>query len=142
MDATDRRKHVRVILPSATRGSLNLASGVRVFNLSPEGALIEHAARLSPGETCVLGLTSAGEELRLRSHVAWTQVYGGRRTGDGERELVFRSGLAFADMPKEVAASLRDYVALLSDPDPGPTVEDPLATARGEAQSDGPKWDD
>ncbi len=135
MKRTDRRQRARVKVPGPVGGSVNLGSDVRVMDLSPDGAMIEHAKRLSPGAICVLCLHLAGVDLRLRGHVAWSQVHSARGNASGEGAILFRSGLHFPDLPERAAAHLRDYLATLSAARALPTSEEPLVGALD------PAWD-
>ncbi len=95
---------------------MGLASDLRVLNLSPAGAMLEHADRLFRGQPCVLGLQLGGGELRLGGHVAWCLVHSVLTGPHGEEEICYRSGLHFSDLPPDVDARLQQYLDALSPP--------------------------
>ncbi len=114
--APDRRQRARVNLPGSLRGPIGPAGDVRVLNLSPGGAMIEHAGRFSPGQTCVLTLRLAEVDLHLRARIAWSRLYSVRTSPPGEEEVRFRSGLQFVDVPESAEGHIRHYLATLRGP--------------------------
>ncbi len=118
---TDRRRYPRVKLPNGMAGSLGLPSDVRLMDLSPAGAMIEHMDRLSPGGTCVLGVRLGGVDLRLRTRIAWSRVHSAGKDPSGEGELRFRSGLQFLDFPERAETHIRHYLATLRTPEANTT---------------------
>jgi len=100
---------------------MGLAGDVRVVDLSPGGAMIEHVDHLAPGQPCVLNLRLGGVDLRLRGRAVWCQVhhFHSRLTGEGEAR--FRSGLHFSDVPEGAAAHICHYLATLRAPKTDPT---------------------
>ena len=121
--ATDRRERLRVKLPGIIWGSLGVRNPVRVINLSPHGAMIEHAQPLSQGGTLVLDVRLAGMDLRLRGRIVRTQVHSAGRSLEGEQEIRFRSGVHFPDHPEAAAAHIRHYLTTLRGPGSNPTEE-------------------
>jgi len=113
-NASNRRQRQRVTPPEVLPAWMGLRRDLRVINLSAEGAMIEHAERLSPGQTCVLGLRLAGVDLPLHARVVWSQVHGTGSGPSGQREIHFRSGLHFPDLPAGTATYIRQYLATLN----------------------------
>ena len=109
----DRRQRHRIPLPGTVHGTIGPSNDLRLVNLSPAGALIEHPHPLSPGQPCVLDLHLDGAEVHLRAHVAWCQVYSISSDTDRMEERRFRSGLYFTDLSESVAAQLRHYLVAL-----------------------------
>ena len=116
--ASERRQGMRVDLPGIVRGSVSLRIDVQVINLSPDGAQIEHAERLFPGNTCVLFLRIAQDNLRLGAEIVWSRVHRvqtlSSKTGEGE--LHYRSGMRFTNIPERIEAQIRNYLATLAPP--------------------------
>ncbi len=119
--APDRRQRARVNLPGGLRGPVGPARDVRVLNLSPSGAMIEHTGRFPPGQPCTLALRLAEVDLRLRARVVWSRLYTVRTSPPGEEEVRFRSGLQFLDVPGSADAHIRHYLATPRAPKVGPT---------------------
>ncbi len=112
----DRRRHGRAQLHATVHGTVGLSCNLRVVDLSPAGARVEHAHDLSAGQPCVLDLRLDGVEVHLRAHVAWCQLYSVGSDPDGGEEVRYRSGLEFTDLPAEVVAHLQQYLATLKMP--------------------------
>ena len=106
------RQHLRVRLVEEVRGSVRVGDAVRVLDLSPGGALIEHAEPLAPGETPILSLRLQGKELRLRAHVVWSQVHRRETKPPAPPRLIYRSGLHFPELPRATELDLRGYLNL------------------------------
>lgn len=106
------RQHLRVRLVEEVRGSLRVGDALRVLNLSPGGALIEHAEPLAPGETRILALRLQGQDLRLRAHVVWSQVHRRESKPPAPPRLIYRSGLHFRGLPRATELTLRRYLNL------------------------------
>ncbi len=115
-EGVDRRRHGRAQLHATVHGTAGLSSNLRVVDLSPAGARVEHAHDLSPGRACVLDLHLNGVEVHLRAHVAWCQLYSVGSDPDGAEEVRYRSGLAFTDLRADVVAHLQEYLATLKMP--------------------------
>jgi len=120
MTATERRQHARVEVPGALRGSVHLRDDVQIINLTPAGGLIEHGARLSPGQTCVLLLPLRGAIVHLRAEVVWSQVKRIQRSPGMKSGIRFRSGIRFSEPPRAERAHLQEYFATLSPLKPTP----------------------
>lgn len=116
-----QRRRERVTLSGELEGSIGLEGNVRVINLSPTGAMIEHAGRLYPSQTCVIGMRLAGVELRLRGQVVWSQVHSASGRLPGEGEFHFRSGLHFPDLPEATEVRILEFLASVSSPKSPPT---------------------
>ncbi len=110
----DRRRHARVPVPGRLQDSLALWRGLRVLDLSETGALIEHEEPLVLGEACLLALRLGGVELRLQARVVWSHVH--RLTPTPEsREVRYRSGLEFTQVPADARDQIERFLALLRE---------------------------
>ena len=114
----ERRQGMRVDLAGIVRGAVSLRTGVQVINLGPDGAQIEHAERLFPGNTCLLSLRIGQDVLRVGAEVVWSRVHRvqtlSSKTGEGE--LHYRAGLRFTNIRERTGAQLRNYLATVSPP--------------------------
>ncbi len=113
-----QRRRERVVLPGTLEGSIGIEGRVRIINLSPTGAMIEHAGRLYPSQNCVIGMRLSGAELRLRAQVVWSQVHSANGRLPGEGAIQFRSGLHFPNLPESTEAKILEFLAALSPPKP------------------------
>ena len=132
MGGAKQRQYTRVNILGAVQGSVDLKNNVQVINLSPCGAMIEHSVPLSPGRTCSLCLRLLGEDLRLRGQVVWSHVKGTRGAAEVDRQIRFRSGVHFPDLPEPDEARIRRFLGTLGAPRSHPVsenVESPQADA-------------
>ncbi len=106
-----RRRRVRVNLPASLEVSEGVRNDVRVINLSPVGAMIEHAVCLSPGESCFLSVRLAGADLCVQARVVWSRVHGSSESPGEAGMPLFRSGLQFRDVSEEAKDQMAQYLA-------------------------------
>ena len=69
MRDSDEGRSVRVTPPGLLRGYVDSHHHAKILNLSPAGALVEQANRLSPSGTRVLTLRPLGVDPRLGAHI-------------------------------------------------------------------------
>ena len=105
-----RQRRVRVNLVGSLQGPRELHSAVLILNLSPEGALIAHAVRLSPADACTLWLQLDEMQLPLGARVIWS-VPRPAASAAGAGDLPSQSGLHFPDLPEAVKAQIGRYLA-------------------------------
>ena len=85
----ERRRDARIPLPHRPGALTRGRAVVRVLDLSPDGARIEHPDRLPPGAEVLLALPVSAGFLTRPSKVVWcTQV-------QGRVPLQFQSGICF-----------------------------------------------
>jgi len=88
---------------------------VRLLDLSPAGAQIEHLGVFRLGAPCALDLPPPCGALSLPAYVVWCAVIGRRHNPGGESHLVARSGLRFAALTDAqhaaLAGTLQDLAA-------------------------------
>jgi len=112
--ASNRRQRQRVTLPGVLPASMGLRRELRVINLSPEGAMIEHLDRLAPGHPCILSLRFGGVDLHLGARVVWCQLHDIASGPPGQREIRYRSGLHFLHLSEVAASHIREYLSARS----------------------------
>ena len=109
----DRRRVARVSLLGRLNTQVRKNLAVRLLDLSSLGARIEHSDLLRPGAFCAFELPPTLGSLALSARVIWSSVVGGKHTSDGERHLIYQSGLAFVDLTAEQQAALANVLQRL-----------------------------
>ncbi len=112
-ETTDRRRVARLTVPWHLSGPGLELRLVRLLDLSLEGARIEHIEALREGVICFVDLPPALGRPRLTGRVVWTGLRGGEQTLEGERRLIYQSGLAFTDLSLDQRAALARAVEKL-----------------------------
>ncbi len=79
---------------------------VRLIDLSLKGARIEHDEMLRPGTRCTLELPPAVGAATLTARIVRSTVVGSLPKPDGDRQLIYQSGLAFVDVTADQRAAL------------------------------------
>ena len=91
----ERRRVARLPIPSRFSGPGLEEQPVRLLDLSPEGARIEHARPVPDWHMCVLTLPPALGGLRLQGEVVWSQVRGRKLGPKGARQICHQSSRTF-----------------------------------------------
>ena len=110
---TDRRHQFRVDQPGSLLAVMTSGDMVRVVNLSPAGAMIQHAEPLFPDATLKLYLRIGGMDLEVPVRLVWSDSYGEEPDPDDPRRAAFRSGLRFSRLPRYAESKLRHYLTAL-----------------------------
>ncbi len=105
-ETRDRRRLARLTVPQHLTGPGFELRLVRLLDLSPEGARIEHPEHLHEGLVCYVDLPPALGRLRLTGQVVWTRLHKGEQTYEGESRVYYQSGLAFVGLTPEQQAKL------------------------------------
>ncbi len=115
--ASERRRWPRVRMRTQTPAQLQLRD-VNLIDLSLSGALVEHVDPVRPGEIYRLALTLGGQSVQVLARAM--RVFASHRVtvAGGERQVVYRTGLEFVGLKKEVANLLNGYIESLLQPDP------------------------
>ncbi len=96
LDNSDRRRHRRWDVGGRPAGRLDSVHQASVLDLSLGGARIEHAnGDLWPGTVTFLTLAAPGQEAGLKCRVVHSTVHRYEVLPNGERDLIYRSGLEF-----------------------------------------------
>jgi hypothetical protein len=122
VEPPERRHVARLSIPSRLGGFELELRLVRLLDLSPEGARIEHAGHLHEGLGCFVDLPPSLGRLRLTGRVVWTRLHKGEQTLEGDRNLYYQSGLTFTgvtpDQQTALAAALKTLRAENEPPEP------------------------
>ena len=89
----ERRRSARLTIPSQLSDPGLETQRIRLVDLSPEGARIEHRDPLQPGMPCVVDLPPTLGRGSLSGRVVWTTLHRNEQTLEGERRHYYRSGL-------------------------------------------------
>jgi len=106
VEPPERRHVARLSIPSRLGGVELELRLVRLLDLSPEGARIEHAGHLHEGLGCFVDLPPSLGRLRLTGRVVWTRLHKGEQTLEGDRNLYYQSGLTFTGVTPEQQTAL------------------------------------
>jgi len=124
-DVRERRGAPRVSV-SGYFGARALATlEVRLVDLSVTGARIEHGELLRPGSRCTFHLPPAIQSVVLSSRVVHSTVVGSTLMPDGDRQLLYQSGLAFLNVTPNQRTALEEVMKRLT---PGGGVGDAWLT--------------
>jgi len=94
----DRRRVARLPIPLQLKSRGLEHEVVRLVDLSPEGACIEHDRPLPNWDLCFVVLPPALGGLRLQGEVVWSRVAGRKPEGGGKGAAYYQSGLSFSDL--------------------------------------------
>jgi len=81
-----------------------------LLDLSLGGALIEHVHIVRPGTTSYLILRMKGRDVNLRCQIIRSIVHRVQVESDGERALVYQTGLEFVDRSDATMQMIGDYI--------------------------------
>jgi len=105
----DRRKSVRVRTDRHYPAQLQLMD-VILIDISLAGALVEHTDPVRPGEIYHLSFKINNREVQVLARAI--RVFASHRvaSADGERRVVYRTGMEFVGVEKEAADLISAYV--------------------------------
>lgn len=108
--ASPQRQHARFVVRGKVKGRITSVYDAYILNIGLGGALIEHAHVVRPGSSSSLDLDLQGKRLSLRCRVARSVVHRVELQPDGERALIYHTGLEFIDTPKETRLMISNYI--------------------------------
>lgn len=114
-ESLERRKHARFAVKGGAKGRVAAVWDAVLLDLSLGGALIEHANVVRPGTPSSLELELQGKKIRLRCRVARSVADRIEKQPDGERELVYRTGLQFVEPSDETLQVIGDCLHSLTE---------------------------
>ncbi len=115
----ERRSATRMALLRRLSAQTRGTHEVWLVDLSLRGARITLAEQLAQGSHCTLDLPPALGALTLSTRVVWSGLFGAEQTAEGERHLIYQSGLAFEGLSAAQQATLGGILAQLA---PGGTL--------------------
>jgi len=94
----ERRRVVRLTIPSQVGDPGLERHQVHLLDLSPEGVRVEHVHPFPEGHLCFLDLPPALGGLRLQGQVVWSREAGRKEVAEGEWVVFFQSGVRFTTL--------------------------------------------
>lgn len=119
----DRRRVVRLTVPRRWRGGELELHLVHLLDLSALGARIAHQKPLHAGGIGYVGLPPTLGAVRLLGRVLWTRLRGAEQTLDGDRRVLYESGLEFTSLTPAQQAALATALAALQAAQAAPDRE-------------------
>jgi hypothetical protein len=120
-----KREYPRVFVEGKSRGQVAAICEGSLLNISLGGVLIEHVHALRPGTPSFVELELQGKRVRLRCRVARSVADRTEVQPDGEREVIYHSGLEFLDIPEETRQVISDYIESVTQGRPSRIETDP-----------------
>ena len=115
----ERRHVARLPVPAQLSGRGIRKLQVRLLDLSPDGARIEHIHPLADRALCFLDLPPALGGTGLQGEAIWTQVVGRQEVAEGKWDVIFQSGLRFTMLTPEQRAGLASALQILTAAEQG-----------------------
>jgi hypothetical protein len=121
----DRRQFPRVNVGGRTKGQVNAVHDVALMDISLGGALVEHTQVVQPGITFDLSLALRGNKMRLKCRVVRSLVHRSEVQRDGQRKLIYRTGVEFLQPTQETRQVISDYIRWILEEQEGAAAKDP-----------------
>ncbi len=119
----ERRHIARLTVPLQLSGPTGPeARQLRLWDLSADGARIEHFRALPDWSISFVELPPALGGLRLQGEVVWSRVVGWKRVADGRRLVSYQSGVTFRWLTAAQQTALTSALQVLGD------TQEPAAT--------------
>ena len=125
-----RRAYPRLGLPDEAAATIANVGTARLMNVSAGGALLEHPGLVRPGYRAFLVLPSEEGDLRLACQVAYSSVVRTAPNPQGDRDLIYRTGMQFINLDRVAQNRLSDLLTsyahgTLPTPQSSPPDPDP-----------------
>ena len=125
----DRRHVARLPVPSQFSARGLALQPVRLIDLSPKGARIEHSDPLNEGLRCVIDLPPTLGRGTLSGRVVWIRLHHIEQSLEGKQQHYYRSGLAWNGLTPEQQGTLAAALELLKVAQEAPPPEGPAGAA-------------
>jgi len=109
----ERRHIARLTIPSQFSDRALEHQQVRLVDLSPIGARIEHPDPLNAGLMCFVDLPLALGRGTLSGRIVWTKLHRNEQTSEGARQRYYRSGLTWTGLTPEQEGALAAALEIL-----------------------------
>jgi len=104
-----QRRGARVRLRNGAAAKLHLWD-VTLIDLSRSGTLIEHTHRVRVGDSYHLSFQVDGLHVRVKARAVRSFASHRVPVAEGERQIVYRTGMEFADLTADTANSISAYL--------------------------------
>jgi len=119
----ERRHLARLTIPARFSDRPLEPQPVRLVDLSPKGARVEHPDRLNVGLVCLVDLPPALGRGSLNGRIVWTKLHRNEQTVEGRRQRYYRSGLTWTGLTPEQQSALMAALELLTAAQEAPSPE-------------------
>jgi hypothetical protein len=116
---SDRRRLPRWRGSGWLSGWIGDATKVSVVDISMGGVLIEHSIIFPPSTVCILTLSLCGARVSVKCRVVQSALYRYENSSVGERNYVYRTGLALVDVSEASEQLIGEYIGFLEAIDNG-----------------------
>ena len=106
---TIQRRGARVRLPELLPVQLHVWEA-RLVDISLSGAFVEHTARILPGEVYRLAFLIEGRPVQLLARTIRSSISRVVDVGEGEGQIVYRTGMEFVAGENDIAALVSTYI--------------------------------
>jgi len=106
---SDRRRAARLRLRLHAPALLQLRE-VSLIDISLSGALVEHTEPVRPGEIYHLSFSVEGQQVQVLARAVRAYASHHVTVAGGERQIVYRTGVEFLGVEKNVAALIAAYM--------------------------------
>lgn len=113
-ETANQRRVARLTVPRHLQGGELELHLVRILDLSPLGARIEHPEPMREGVVCYVDLPPALGRVRLTGRVVWTKLCASEQTPDGDRRRQHQSGIEFTGLTPEQQRVLAEALKTLT----------------------------
>jgi hypothetical protein len=110
---SDRRRLPRWRGSGWLSGWIGDATKVSVVDISMGGVLIEHSDIFPPCTVCILTLSLCGARVSVKCRVVRSVPYRYEDSSIGERNYVYRTGLALVDVSEASEQLIGEYIGFL-----------------------------
>ena len=115
----ERRRNARISIPSEFSLPGLASQRIRLVDLSPEGARIEHRHVLQTGVVCFVDLPPPLGPGTFRSRIVWTRLHRDEQAPEGNRQRYYQSGLAWEGLTPEQLGALAAALEILKAAEKG-----------------------
>ena len=108
--SVERRQHPRFLVWDETGARMAAVFEASLLNISRGGALLEHTDLARPGTLSSLVLNLHGKKMTLRCRTVRSAVHRVEVQPDGERTLIYHTGLEFLETSEEAQQIISHYI--------------------------------
>ncbi len=114
--SVERRQHPRFLVWDETGARMAAVFEASVLNISHGGALLEHTHLARPGTRSPLVLNLHGKKMTRKCRTVRSAVHRVEVQPDGERTLIYHTGLEFLETSEEAQQIISNYIEAIPSP--------------------------